>query len=91
MGEERLKNRSILAIEKKLASELSLDDVVDWFASKDKNNKDCIKIATACIIHLAIVGCIFIKLAQVVVKLATHMYMSVYFNSFLVLIYFSYS
>ena len=39
MGQEQLKNLSILAIEKKLASELSLDDVVDCFASKDKNTR----------------------------------------------------
>ena len=43
MGEERLKNLSILAIEKKLASELSLDDVVDWFAYKDKNTRIVLK------------------------------------------------
>ena len=43
MGEERLKNLSILAIEKKLASELSLDDVVDCFASKDKNTRIVLK------------------------------------------------
>ena len=43
MGEERLKNLSILAIEKKLASELSLDDVVDCFVSKDKNTRIVLK------------------------------------------------
>ena len=37
MGEEWLQNLSILAIEKKLASELSLDMVIDIFASEDKN------------------------------------------------------
>lgn len=39
MGEERLQNLSILAIEKKLASELSLDMVIDIFASEDKNRR----------------------------------------------------
>jgi len=43
MGQEWLKNLSILAIEKKLASELSLDDVVDCFASKDKNTRITLK------------------------------------------------
>ena len=37
MGEERLQNLSFLAIEKKIASELSLDALVDIFASEDKN------------------------------------------------------
>ena len=37
MGEERLQNLSILSIEKKLASELSLDMVIDIFTSEDKN------------------------------------------------------
>ena len=39
MGEERLQNVTILAIEKKLASELSLDMVIDIFASEDKNRR----------------------------------------------------
>ena len=39
MGEERLQNLSILAIEKKLASELSLDALVDIFASEVKNRR----------------------------------------------------
>ena len=43
MGEERLQNLSILAIEKKLASELSLDAVVDIFASEDKNRRILLK------------------------------------------------
>ena len=38
-GEERLQNLSILAIEKKLASELSLDVVIDIFACEDKNRR----------------------------------------------------
>jgi len=43
MGQERVKNLSILAIEKKLASELSLDNVVDCFASKDKSTRITLK------------------------------------------------
>ena len=37
MGEEQLQNLSILAIEKKLASELSLNMVIDIFTYEDKN------------------------------------------------------
>ena len=43
MGEEWLQNLSILAIEKKLASELSLDAVVDIFASEDRNRRILLK------------------------------------------------
>ena len=43
MGEEQLQNLSILAIEKKLASELSLDALVDIFASEDKNRRILLK------------------------------------------------
>ena len=39
MGKERLQSLSILAIEKKLASELSFDMVIDIFASEDKNRR----------------------------------------------------
>jgi len=37
IGKEWLQNLSILAIGKKLASELSLDAIVDIFTSEDKN------------------------------------------------------
>ena len=36
MGKKRLQNLGILAIEKKVASKLSLDMVIDIFASEDK-------------------------------------------------------
>lgn len=43
MSEQRLQNLSILAIENELASELSLDAVVDTFASEDKNRRILLK------------------------------------------------
>ena len=39
MTEQRLTDLAILAIEKELASELSLDAVVTEFAAKDKNRR----------------------------------------------------
>ena len=39
MSESRLQDISILAIEKKIANELSLDDVVDKFATTDNNRR----------------------------------------------------
>ena len=39
MGVEKLQNLSILAIEKKHASELSLNMVIDIFACEDKNRR----------------------------------------------------
>ena len=37
MGKKCLQNLNILAIEKKVASKLSLEMVIDIFASEDKN------------------------------------------------------
>ena len=39
MSEERLQNLSILAIEKKLASELCLDGIINILASEDKTEE----------------------------------------------------
>ena len=43
MTEQRLTDLAILSIEKELANDISLDDVVDLFAARDKNSRIVLK------------------------------------------------
>ena len=43
MTEQRLTDLAILSIEKELSNDISLDDVVDLFAARDKNSRIVLK------------------------------------------------
>ena len=43
MTEQQLTDLAILSIEKELANDISLDDVVDLFAARDKNSRIVLK------------------------------------------------